>query len=495
MYGKPLPRSSVPSSGTAVRPICNYSQKGCGTFKARNCMNGKQLVCMGHTFEHTYAACMEQHCFRLFIAFAAQLGFLIDDGDVVNAYAHADAEGPTIYLSVDDLFQAWYLERYRLELTLGSCVPLLNAMQGHPEAGNWWSKHFDATCAAPLHINPAFTESTMYRRDDEHCTGPTMMIRQVDDILCGAEHAPYRDSVLDGISTKVTFKRSAKLTSLFFATDIEQCAQYIRVYARSYIESCLAKLGWEATSPPTRMMAPLNPTVLKTLKAAPGPLDPAGIAAMVEKYGFQYRTLTGMLIFAVQIGRFDIGPAVCILSKFKERPNDVHFQAAKLDLKYLRATIDRGLVYWRPTGRERPDLPRGSIIPIRPERGIAAHFQDGFPSLEPIVFVDASYAGLLCIGEHQSISGIIICLGGTAIFAKTGIQKTTALSLTEAEVIAGCAAGKIVKYFRKVFTDLRFPLTRPTPVGEDNASTILISNHNRPSGRTRHLDIQYFASQ
>jgi hypothetical protein len=70
-----------------------------------------------------------------------------------------------------------------------------------------------------------------------------------------------------------------------------------------------------------------------------------------------------------------------------------------------------------------------------------------------------------------------------------------ALSSTEAEVIAGCAARKIVKYFRKVFTDLRFPLTRPTPVGEDNAGTILISNRNRPSGRTRHLDIQYFTSQ
>jgi hypothetical protein len=82
-------------------------------------MNGKQLVRMGHTFEHTYAACMEQHCFRLFIAFAAQLGFLIEDGNVVNAYAHADAEGPTIYLSVDDVFQSWYLERYHLEHTLG----------------------------------------------------------------------------------------------------------------------------------------------------------------------------------------------------------------------------------------------------------------------------------------------------------------------------------------------------------------------------------------
>jgi hypothetical protein len=107
MYGPPLLRSDVPSSGTVVRPIWTYSQKGCDTFKARECMNGKQLFRMGHSFEHTYAACMEQHCLRLFVAFVAQLGFLIKDGDVVNAYAHADAEGPVIYLIVDDVYQAW----------------------------------------------------------------------------------------------------------------------------------------------------------------------------------------------------------------------------------------------------------------------------------------------------------------------------------------------------------------------------------------------------
>jgi hypothetical protein len=189
MYGKHLPRSAVPSSGTVVRPIWNYFQKGCGTFKARECVNGKQLFRMGHTFEHTYAACMEHHLFRLFIAFAAQLGFLVEDGDVVNVYAHADAEGPTVYLSVDDVYHAWYLEGFQVDLSLGSCVPLLKAMQGHPETGNWWSKHFDATCAAPLGIAPAFTEPTMYLRDDTQCKGPTLMIRQVDDILCGAEHA------------------------------------------------------------------------------------------------------------------------------------------------------------------------------------------------------------------------------------------------------------------------------------------------------------------
>jgi hypothetical protein len=81
-----------------------------------------------------------------------------------------------------------------------------------------------------------------------------------------------------------------------------------------------------------------------------------------------------MLIFATQIGRFDIDPAVSILCKFNERPSAVQFQAAKNGMRYLRATRSRGLIYWRPTGCERSDLPRGDIIPTRPERAIAARF-------------------------------------------------------------------------------------------------------------------------
>jgi hypothetical protein len=495
MYGAPVPRKAVPSSARIVRLIWQYSQKGNCIFKTRKCMNGKQLTRMGLTFEHTYSACMEPHCLRMVVAIAAIFGFLIEDGDVVNAYAHADAEGPTIYLVVEDVFQSWYQARFRVTLPLGSCVPLLKAMQGHPEAGNLWSKHFDASCAAPLGLVPAFTKPTMYRRDDTLYSGPTLMLRQVDDILCGASATSDRDAVLNGIASRVTFVRSKALTTLFYATDIEQCAQYIKVYASSYIGSCLAKLGWESTVSDSPLMAPLTPAVLKTLRASVGPLDPSVQLSLQKQFGFPYRTLTGMLIFAVQIGRFDINPAVSILCKFNERPSNVHLQAAKNFMRYLRATRSRGLIYWLPTGRERSDLPRGDSIPTRPERAIADRFPPDLPLLEPVCYVNASYGGLLVIGEHRSVTGIIICLGGTAIFAKTRIQRTTALSSTEAEIIAGCDAGKDIKYFRQLFVDLGFPITKPTLMAKDNAGTILIANHRRPSGRTRHLDIQYFATQ
>jgi hypothetical protein len=164
-------------------------------------------------------------------------------------------------------------------------------------------------------------------------------------------------------------------------------------------------------------------------------------------------------------------------------------------MRYLCSTILRGNVYWRPTGKERPDLPRGDLTPYRPEANIDALYPRDFSLLEPVCFLDASYDGLLIIGEPRSISGIVIMLGGTAIFAKTRIQRTTALSATESETIAGCDAGKHIKYFRKMFTKIRSPLTRAISMGDDNEGTISIAHHFKPSGRTRHMFIQHFATQ
>jgi hypothetical protein len=80
-------------------------------------------------------------------------------------------------------------------------------------------------------------------------------------------------------------------------------------------------------------------STLKAMSTSPGPLDPQYLLVVTERFGFQYRTLTGMLIFAVQIGRFDIAPAVSILRKYNDRPAEVHFLAAKTVMRYLRSTI------------------------------------------------------------------------------------------------------------------------------------------------------------
>jgi hypothetical protein len=261
---------------------------------------------------------MEQRCLHLFMAIAAYIGHIVEDGNVVNAYAHAAVEGTHIYIAVYTVFKSWHNARYGSHIDEGDCIPLHKGMQGHPQAGHWWENHFDSACATPLRLIPSFTEPRMYRRDDAVTHGPTFAILQVDDIMVSAADATDRYAFLQGITNTVNVKISLTPTTLFYATDTKQTAHSIKVYVKYYIQSCLLKLGWVADGKDSALMVPFPPSTVKEMSLSPGPIDPDELQLIVTKFGFPYCTMTGLLIFTVQIGSFDIAHSVTILYKFNE---------------------------------------------------------------------------------------------------------------------------------------------------------------------------------
>ena len=74
-------------------------------------------------------------------------------------------------------------------------------------------------------------------------------------------------------------------------------------------------------------------------------------------------------------------------------------------------------------------------------------------------------------------------------------QSTTALSSTEAELIAAVTAAKNIKCVWSVLDELGLPMETPTPTCEDNKSAIETINTNKPTGRSGHTDICFFAIQ
>jgi hypothetical protein len=94
--------------------------------------------------------------------------------------------------------------------------------------------------------------------------------------------------------------------------------------------------------------------------------------------------MSGLIIFAVQIGLFDIATSVTIRCKFNDCPADVRVCAAKTIMTYLRRTIDRGLIYWRPSGKELSDLHHGSFTPLHPRRAIDSRFPATYPLIDPV---------------------------------------------------------------------------------------------------------------
>jgi len=75
------------------------------------------------------------------------------------------------------------------------------------------------------------------------------------------------------------------------------------------------------------------------------------------------------------------------------------------------------------------------------------------------------------------------------------LQPIVASSSGEGEFVQLVLTGKKVKYVRTVMSEFEFPQLMPSPIFGDNISSIMMANNVRPTDRTRHMDIRWFALQ
>jgi hypothetical protein len=81
----------------------------------------------------------------LFSGIAAAENLLIYDADVSNAFAEAPLPKLDFYIYPDQAFHDWWVHHKKNPpCTLGMVIPILSAMQGHPESPQLWEKHADA---------------------------------------------------------------------------------------------------------------------------------------------------------------------------------------------------------------------------------------------------------------------------------------------------------------------------------------------------------------
>jgi hypothetical protein len=85
-----------------------------------------------------------------------------------------------------------------------------------------------------------------------------------------------------------------------------------------------------------------------------------------------------------------------------------------------------------------------------------------------------------------------IQLAGGTIAYKTKFQPTVALSTTEAEFMAACDVGRMSLLVRSILWDLDVPQETATIAYEDNDGCTAMGNAQKPTTRTRHIDIKYF---
>ena len=83
-------------------------------------------------------------------------------------------------------------------------------------------------------------------------------------------------------------------------------------------------------------------------------------------------------------------------------------------------------------------------------------------------------------------------LAGGCISYKPRLQKTPAMSSTEAEFMVASDAGKMCLFLCSLLHDLHIPQNAATVLFEENEGVISMAMAQKPTTRTHHMDIRYF---
>jgi Reverse transcriptase (RNA-dependent DNA polymerase) len=235
-------------------------------------------------------------------------------------------------------------------------LPVLHALQGHPEAGRCWERHInqillgsDLGFVTTTHDKTIYT--TLFQGQK------VILLRQVDDFELACPSEEVAKTIFDIIGNKLQVSTEIKppikylgLSTYFNGVDVHQYSNAIVINAKSYIQAMLKHHQWETPgnreSTSTKPVAPLPTESLNAIYDHAGPVEySVDHQALQETHGFGYRPLLGELMYPYVTCRPDIGYAVTTLSKFSTCPHDNHFILLKGVAKYLRRTMDWGIVF------------------------------------------------------------------------------------------------------------------------------------------------------
>jgi hypothetical protein len=116
-----------------------------GRKKARCMCDGSSCSSSVKIFDEVYVNCVDQMSSHLFFPIATAKSMLVFGSNTCNAFAEVPPAKQGFYIHPDHAFNEWW-ENHKGNPPIppGHMIPVLSAMQGHPESPRLWKKHADA---------------------------------------------------------------------------------------------------------------------------------------------------------------------------------------------------------------------------------------------------------------------------------------------------------------------------------------------------------------
>ncbi|XP_074323896.1 secreted RxLR effector protein 161-like [Apium graveolens] len=173
----------------------------------------------------------------------------------------------------------------------------------------------------------------------------------------------------------------------------------------------------------------------------------------------QFKSLVGGLRYLVHTHP-DLAFSVGIISRYMERPTVVHQNALKRILRYVKGTIDYGLVYSQGSGN--------CLLSGYSDSDLAGNIED-----------------------RRSTGGMVFYLNESLITWVSQKQRCVALSSYEAEFMAATATAYQGVWLRNLLSQLTGEKQGPVTIYNDNKSAIDLAKNPVFHGRSKHIDVRY----
>ncbi|KZV56018.1 hypothetical protein F511_12717 [Dorcoceras hygrometricum] len=219
----------------------------------------------------------------------------------------------------------------------------------------------------------------------------------------------------------------------------------------SYIEKVLNKFGMASA---TAVNVPLAAHFM--LNKEQCPKSETDINSMRN---VPYSNAIGSVMYMMVSTRPDIAYSVSCLSRYMANPGVVHWNAVKWLLRYLKHSLNYGLMF------------------SKCDKGV-----------ELTGYVDSNYANDK--DNRKSTTSYVFTLCGACVSWKSQLQHIVALSTTESEYIAITEAFKEALWLKGLLNEISM-LTGKVTVFSDSQSGIQLCKNPVFHDRTKHIDVRF----
>ncbi|WJZ81440.1 hypothetical protein VitviT2T_001283 [Vitis vinifera] len=384
----------------------------------------------GIDYEETFAPVARLEAIRMLLAFACFKDFILYQMDVKSAFLNGFIN-EEVYVEQPPGFQSFNFPNHVFKLK--------KALYGLKQAPRAWYERL-----SKFLLKKGFKigkiDTTLFIKTKES----DMLLVQiyVDDIIFGATNVSLCEEFSKCMHSEFEMSMMGEL-NFFLRLQIKQLKEGTFINQAKYIRDLLKRFNMEEAK------------TMKTLMSSSIKLDKDEKGKSIDST--MYRGMIGSLLY-LTASRPDIMYSVCLCAKFQSCPKESHLSVVKRILRYLKGTMNIGLLY-----------PKG----------------DNF---ELIGYSDADFAG--CKVERKSTSDTCHFLGHSLVSWHSKKQNSVALSTAEAEYIAAGLCCAQILWMKQTFNDFNLSFEH-VPIKCDNSSAINISKNLVQHSRTKHIEIRH----